>query len=68
MTSCPPLTQLTADVPVKLRVEIRGVDAIGRRIDARQLPLVKNQEPFGFVMDQRLSSGLTKGQNVSWSS
>ena len=60
------LTQLTAHVPVELGVEIGRVDAICRGINPRQLPLVKSQELFGFVIYQRLGSGLAERQNVTW--
>jgi len=61
------LTQLTAHVPVELGVEIGWVDAIGWGINPWQLPLVKSQELFSSVIDQRLRSGLAEGQNVTWS-
>lgn len=61
------LTQLTAHIPVELGVEIGRVDAIGWGINPWQLPLVKSQELFSSVIDQRLGSGLAEWQNVTWS-
>lgn len=61
------ITQLTAHVPVELGVEIGWVDTIGWGINPWQLPLVKSQELFGSVIDQRLRSGLAEWQNVTWS-
>ena len=60
------LTQLAANVPVELGVEVGGVDAIGRGVDAGQLPLVEGQELGGPVVDQGLGPGLAEGQHISW--
>lgn len=59
------LTQLASHVPVSLRVKVAGVDAVGRRVNPWELPLVKAQEAFGPVVHRVLSSSLAEWQHVT---
>lgn len=54
------LTQLAASVPEGLRVEVGGVDTVGRRVDPGQLLLVELDEGRGFLLHHLVSFGLTE--------
>lgn len=54
------LTQLAAGVPEGLRVEVGGVDAVGRRVDPGQLLLVEVDEGRGFLLHHLVGFGLTE--------
>lgn len=53
-------TQLAAGIPEGLRVEVGGVHAVGRRVDAGELPLVEVDEGCGFLLHYLVSFGLTE--------
>lgn len=58
------LTKLAASVPEGLGVEVRGVHAIRRRVDAGELSLVEVDERRGFPLHHLVRFGLTERRHL----